>query len=58
MIEKRRRTMRIQLTLRTIAYIVLIVIGLLMASANEMTWISARFILDPVHEASAVIFPF
>ncbi|MDK2976755.1 MAG: hypothetical protein PWP06_1230 [Candidatus Marinimicrobia bacterium] len=46
--------MRIQLTLRTLAYIALIVIGLLMASTNDMTWISARFILDPV----AVIFPF
>lgn len=50
--------MRIQLTLRTIAYITLIMIGLLMATANDMTWISARFILDPVHEASTVFLPF
>ncbi|KUK89459.1 MAG: hypothetical protein XE04_1800 [Marinimicrobia bacterium 46_43] len=50
--------MRIQLTIRTIAYIALIVIGLLMAGDNEMTRIWACFIPDPVHEAGAVIFPF
>jgi len=58
MCEKQRRTMRIQLTIRTIAYIALIVIGLLMAGDNEMTRIWACFIPDPVHEAGAVIFPF
>ncbi len=50
--------MKIQLTLRTIAFITLIVAGLFIATSNELTWISARFILEPVHETGTVIFPF
>jgi hypothetical protein len=53
-----RKTMKSKLILRTIAYITLIVAGLFIAATNDMTWISARFILDPVCETGTVIFPF
>jgi len=50
--------MKAQLTIKTILYIGLIIAGIVMATANELTWISARLILEPVYETGAVLLSF
>jgi len=53
-----RKKMKAQLTIKTILYIGLIIAGIVMATANELTWISARLILEPVYETGAVLLSF
>jgi|GEM_PF-3825177 len=50
--------MKAQLTIKTIIYIGLIIAGIIMASANELAWVSARLILEPVYDTGAVFLGF
>lgn len=56
--EQGEKTMKAQMTIKTIVYIALIIAGILMATANELAWVSARMILEPAYETGAVLLSF
>ncbi len=46
------------MTIKTILYIGLIIAGVIMATTNELAWVSARLILEPVYDTGAVLLNF